>query len=597
MTIEYGDIVHNRVIIDPLNLTDEGSQLLYKYLQRWRHNGLHIKRDSVLLSGLFSHFTLTHDIYVTEVLRGKWRYDVLANESIGVGGTGTVYQTQAVIRDNKLQNSPPLIVTRKQKRVCKSQPRDAWHEYSILKRCHYLHARPLLAGIPSILSMRELPGKLLIDVLNDERKHQPFSLRERYALTAKALRALKKLHDLQICHNDLTPRNIMYDRVGAKVSIFDFGISKLVNDKSDLRSRGNAVYAAPEEFISERTSQPVSVLGCDECDSLKSHTTQASDIFSLGRILSLVWRADDPLFADQSGISSIIKKRAEANWRVELDLFHGMRGLNKAEKNSILNWLTDMLRENPEERPAIEACVSTFADIYLSYKLRHVPEESHGMVISAHYFAKTLLHELDRIEKISDLRNQLHAMALQLRYDVNLPMKKFMAMLAKKFNKECNFLSVELEKLCGEMSYDSSDTVQNFSQAIAAKSDVAFMSLQFMKYTKQLADNHYAVAEFIECIDVFSFNGLESKADLLARFQGIVELFHQQSQALSVCLQSENQSLQLEARHLKNKIESTPITIDFLNEHAHHIEQKLIKLERDYQGDFRHLILHPQLGI
>ncbi len=117
--------MQNRVVINPLDLTEDANQLLHEYLTRHRSNGLYIKRDEPLRLGS-KYFTLTNDVYVEEVFSGKFRYHVLANRPLGVGSVGTAYLRHAVMHHSSRHPRLPLQVEPKSKRVYKLQTkRDA----------------------------------------------------------------------------------------------------------------------------------------------------------------------------------------------------------------------------------------------------------------------------------------------------------------------------------------------------------------------------------------------------------------------------------------------------------------------------------------
>jgi calcium-dependent protein kinase len=66
------------------------------------------------------------------------------------------------------------------------------------------------------------------------------------------LETLKYIHHNKICHRDIKPDNILYNRQSKSITIIDFGISKKVEDRGRRREMltltGTPYYRAPEMF-------------------------------------------------------------------------------------------------------------------------------------------------------------------------------------------------------------------------------------------------------------------------------------------------------------------------------------------------------------
>lgn len=64
---------------------------------------------------------------------------------------------------------------------------------------------------------------------------------------------LAYLHKNGICHRDIKPDNILYDRTNNQIKIIDFGISKKINVRGKqidmLTITGTLFYRAPEMFL------------------------------------------------------------------------------------------------------------------------------------------------------------------------------------------------------------------------------------------------------------------------------------------------------------------------------------------------------------
>lgn len=53
---------------------------------------------------------------------------------------------------------------------------------------------------------------------------------------------LQKLHDLSILHGDLSEENIVYDRNTKRVAIIDFGLSKHIEDITNIQNEVDELY-------------------------------------------------------------------------------------------------------------------------------------------------------------------------------------------------------------------------------------------------------------------------------------------------------------------------------------------------------------------
>ena len=324
----------SRITIDPLNLADESRRLLSVFLSRCYHGQL-ITKGKTYLVGL-QRITFAHNAVVREKTPGVWRCDVVDDNDCGSGKFGSAYKVLAVLKysDGSKDNA---VINLKDKRVYKFQKNAAILEFRLMERCPHLQARELFPGVPSMISMRKFPGLLLNDALNNDRKTKPFTHAQRYRITIALLRALKRqIHDNMICHRDIKPDNIFYDPVTGEINIFDLGVSQLIYFSYDRRSRGNATFSSPEDFISVRTQQPVKIGEFRAFSAMQSKATVKSDIYSMARVIGLVWRDNDPIFfVKNADHAKLMLRRILSNWMPGFDLFQNLKSVADEERQGI----------------------------------------------------------------------------------------------------------------------------------------------------------------------------------------------------------------------------------------------------------------------
>lgn len=82
------------------------------------------------------------------------------------------------------------------------------------------------------------------------RKFQHLPEQEIILVMRQLLEALQYLHSTKLCHRDLKPDNIMYDRENKLIYIIDFGICKRFYERGKRKDMwtptGTLAYKAPE---------------------------------------------------------------------------------------------------------------------------------------------------------------------------------------------------------------------------------------------------------------------------------------------------------------------------------------------------------------
>lgn len=581
--------MNNRLEIDLLNLTENSSQLLAELLLRKRRNGRLVKHGQTFWVGL-RRVSISHDIIIREKIPGIWRYDVLDNESCGSGKSGTVYKIISVLRPRNRDSSSELVVSQKQKRVYKIQKNAGINEYELMQRCPHLRARALFRGIPSYITMRQFPGVMLNDALNDERRKKPFTHIERYRLSVGLLKALKKqIHNNMICHRDIKPDNIFYNAETGEINILDLGISKLIGDDLDKRSRGNATFSPPEEFISTRTGEPITIDEYRVSIGMMSKSTIKADIRSMAEVIRLVWRDVDPIFfIENADHATLMKRRIHRNWRPDFKLFQGLGSMTGDEIIAITDQLARMTEFNPDDRPDLDSCIEFFDSAFLKYKLTKIPVQYHQSVVASHEMALSMASKLEKVEKLHDVSTQLMCESKSLNLDLNASAHKLIELLNQKLNYRYNVLAFEADKAFLGAGIDTGLPLREAISSLVAKSSLKVLFGLLFEEIDHLTDNPYAVVEFIETLDIGCLIGIPSKTALIDELHNIYEnLTNRFDSLLQLYAEIEgagNSYLLADADHFLKMIQRERMTVDAAKNVADHICRKQQKLTAEFRG-------------
>jgi len=578
--------VLNHFVVDPLNLNQESSKLLAKLLAWRKGDGIVLSRGKIYFAG-FNLVTLTNDIVVRRKPSGEWCYDVLDDHDCGEGKFGSAYKILAVLNWQLSDTSHrgEIEVSRKQKRVYKIQKNAAINEFSLMERCPHLRARLLYSGMPSMISMKQFPGVQFNDLLNQERSVKPFTHSERYRITIALLRALKKqIHDNMICHRDIKPDNIFYNPDTQEINIFDLGVSRLIGINYDRRSRGNAVFSAPEDFTCVITQKPITANEFRSNSKIESMASVKSDIYSMARVIGLVWRDKDPIFfLKKADHSKLMMRRITLNWVPQYDLFQNLNSVSIDERHAIENMLRQMTALNPDERPNLESCITVFENLYLEYKLTKISPENHPSIRAAHNLAREVREGLDEIEIYNSLCIRLKRALNKFGIDNSIPVSHFEHSLRNKFNSEYKVLADELTSFRKSNHIPKAMRLHELLDSLSEYYNLDTMIQYLLTEIEKLEDHPNAVAEFIETLDIKCLHGLSTKAQLCEMIQIIHDEFNA-ALTLYFSILGEAEHQHDEARmasliYVLGGIYRDGLSLDHIKESAKHLSRKLQKLE------------------
>lgn len=344
-------------LLDPNIYTSELAQGLLRVLSHDYQNVWH--RNKIYYAGVWGCFKLSHHVIKRlrklnqdDTIEPEYRYEIQKITSFDSGGRAKLYESEGTlsVKKNQLFFKPAyakasqrlIKIQELHKTPLSSQEREAL----FLQKVNYLGGKPLVVqGNLGYLIMKKLPGKTISHSFL-----QSLSLEKRLLFSKNLLKALKEqVTQREIIHRDLKPDNILYTSDPHNpIYIIDFGFSTLLNNKDkDKERQGTPLYAAPEIFLG------------------KAQSTK-SDVFSMGRILGLVWGA---LYNNPQRILEFLSNKIK-NKDIEQDendyqflecLFTDMlQPPEIALQEKITDILQGMLSYEPEERLSVDEALEKF---------------------------------------------------------------------------------------------------------------------------------------------------------------------------------------------------------------------------------------------
>ncbi|MGB6429160.1 MAG: serine/threonine-protein kinase [Candidatus Acidiferrales bacterium] len=200
-------------------------------------------------------------------------------EELGSGGMGTVYKAM----DTSLDRFVAIKVLAEELSANRELMERFRIEAKAQARLSHTNIATLHAferfGDRQLIVMEYLDGESFEQMIM---RRGPIPSDEAVPLFRQALMGIGYAHRMGIIHRDIKPSNIMVTKSGI-VKVMDFGIAKVIGDKSMTRTgtrMGTMAYMSPEQIL----NQPVDI---------------RSDIYSLGVTLFQLLTAHLP-FEDQS---------------------------------------------------------------------------------------------------------------------------------------------------------------------------------------------------------------------------------------------------------------------------------------------------------
>lgn len=571
----------SRIVINPLNLTDETRKLFLKFMRRRKDHGLFIRKDVTYWIGL-KRIRFKCDMVVREKIPGLWRYDILSDTTCGKGKYGTTRAVIAVLKENFA--SKTLHTEYKYKRLYKLQNNAAIHEYELMRRCHHLAARALFPGLPSLISMRKFQGQLLNDVLNQDRRGIPLTINERYFKSIALLRALKSdMHLNLISHRDIKPDNIFYDEHTHKAYIFDLGISAYMGDYADTRSRGNATYSSPEDFISMKTGKPLNSFDYNNNIGIMSRSDHRSDLYTMWRVIGLLWRDGDPLFFNpHADHDQLMRQRIQSHWKPEFNLFRKIDSLFDWEKKGISALLRQMTAINPEDRLDIDTSIERLDQLYLMRKVIGLSPHDEHAFRTAHQSALSLAKQLEKFEVGSKLITSINSQFSKENFHPEVTVSYVQVILNRRLYKRNHLLAGEIELVRKMWGYDSGMLFSDFKDHLQQQLKLDRLMMLVSQAVNEIEDNPVMIREFIEILGLNCLGYCQNSDDIVMRTHRIISNFENElNNLLNAYEHYENQGNKMMTADLDRMLKSLyqqPINLDILADSTKHIQHKLQKL-------------------
>lgn len=345
------------MIIDPVKPTPEQLPILVAILEDLKANrisGIDISPFCVF-NPEESSASLQHRILMRPNKKSDdVRFDVVDSTCLDAGSCGQIFSILATLKlaGETVQNKIKPI---SKQRIVKMQPLEKdgaqpifslEEEYSAAALTTHLHPKkPISFGGYSWMVMRKIEGENFFDaIFEDTEKIRVFSLQQRFTMTIELLLTVKEqVATLGLIHRDLKPENIIFDRKSGKFGIIDYGFAKLEKETSEFKNCGTLSYLTPEAFQSNPS------------------ITQASDVYSLGRVLGLIWHNHQWPGYHSSSLKEMLSYVKINDYS---KLFTDISGLDSSAADTIRSALQSMTAYQPQKRISLQKAITQFCDAF-----------------------------------------------------------------------------------------------------------------------------------------------------------------------------------------------------------------------------------------
>ncbi len=318
---------------------------------------------------------LSHALLRLNLPNRPLSYLVIGPE-IGVGTTGRVHAICGSIRPAPISSSALTVYPEHQMRVLKVQDilnaeqRELYKKETMaLRFATHLKATSLhlVNHRLAFIVMNRMPGEELFDFMDRDFKNRFLTNRDRLLLTKAMLRAYyTQVYQKNLVHRDIKPENILVLKTSNglfMVNFIDFAFAKIgIATNDSIEHKGSPDYASPEAVLDEPTNT-------------------SSDLYAIGIILALLWRANTKAqllphidLSIPKHLQRITQKPDRVFYAIELTA-------SKTLEKHITTLLTGLCRGKIDERISlqqamnlVDECLSTFFPESMALPITPPPE-------------------------------------------------------------------------------------------------------------------------------------------------------------------------------------------------------------------------------
>jgi serine/threonine protein kinase len=345
-------------LLDVDVLNPDNCPTINRLFQQYKATQCFLKHQPYEVNG--QSIRLNHPIILKDSSESNnCEYIVLAGESLGFGGYGTVFLIKAKLQYNAV--SKALERKKEEKQQVIKLISGPEHEKIARDEAKYSAKTPHL-GVTAqsaftyihdrrkthALIMNRFEGQDLEQYLRREKGKDSFNWLKRLKLTKAILLAYQnQVFDKELIHRDLKPENIMVDEQGDEfvINIIDYGLacSKKSSDEKRKKSCGTRLFKAPEVLKG-------------------SPATNKADIFSLGCTLLETFNAKESCYYPRREAEKQKLLDDRKNGKITCyPLFTNnlAKGVKAEDKELLSNLIHLFLMPNPAHRPTAKAAIET----------------------------------------------------------------------------------------------------------------------------------------------------------------------------------------------------------------------------------------------
>jgi serine/threonine protein kinase len=201
------------------------------------------------------------------------RYTVIGR--IGEGGMGQVYE----VRDADGTRFAAKLLSTERFEITSTVRARFRREAAIAARFSHSNVvrtvELIQRGPDLVIVMEHVAGPRLLDELRRDRSRAPVAIAWMRQLAA----GLAYLHEQEIIHRDLAPKNVLFREYPQMVALCDFGVARHVADPTLTTTTehfGSLLYISPQQKTDPHT------------------VTEADDVYSLGQIYAYIVSGEEP---------------------------------------------------------------------------------------------------------------------------------------------------------------------------------------------------------------------------------------------------------------------------------------------------------------